>query len=89
MRADAGDSMKPAQNGLEFRCLGHDPRSDSKSGRMLLITAPPGHEKYFDELRDLIAKGGKPDPDALAKISARHAARALRAAMQPLRRRAA
>jgi hypothetical protein len=29
---------------------------------MLLITAPPGHEKYFDELRDLIAKGGKPDP---------------------------
>jgi mannose-6-phosphate isomerase-like protein (cupin superfamily) len=42
--------------------------SGSKSGRMLLITAPPGHEKYFDELRDLIAKGGKPDPDALAKL---------------------
>jgi mannose-6-phosphate isomerase-like protein (cupin superfamily) len=41
-------------------------------GRMLLITAPPGHEKYFDELRDLIAKGGKPDPDALAKLRAKH-----------------
>lgn len=23
----------------------------------------PGHEKYFDELRDLVDKGGKPDPD--------------------------
>jgi mannose-6-phosphate isomerase-like protein (cupin superfamily) len=34
--------------------------SGSAPGRMLLITAPPGHEKYFDELRDLIARGGKP-----------------------------
>ena|GEM_PF-5693082 len=39
--------------------------------RMLLITAPPGHEKYFDELRDLIAKG-KPDPEALAKLRAKY-----------------
>jgi hypothetical protein len=38
---------------------------------MLLITAPPGHEKYFDELRDLIAKG-KPDPEALAKLRAKY-----------------
>ncbi|MBV8139178.1 MAG: cupin domain-containing protein [Deltaproteobacteria bacterium] len=46
--------------------------SGSKSGRMLLITAPAGHEKYFDELRDLIAKGGKPDSDALAKLRAKY-----------------
>jgi mannose-6-phosphate isomerase-like protein (cupin superfamily) len=46
--------------------------SGSSPGRMLLITAPPGHEKYFDELRDLIAKGGKPDPDALAKLRAKY-----------------
>jgi mannose-6-phosphate isomerase-like protein (cupin superfamily) len=46
--------------------------SGSASGRMLLITAPPGHEKYFDELRDLIAKGGKPDPEALAKLRAKY-----------------
>jgi hypothetical protein len=39
---------------------------------MLLITAPPGHEKYFDELRDLIANGGKPDPDALANLRAKY-----------------
>ena len=46
--------------------------SGSKPGRMLLMTAPPGHEKYFDELRDLISKGGKPDPDALAKLRAKY-----------------
>jgi mannose-6-phosphate isomerase-like protein (cupin superfamily) len=46
--------------------------SGSSPARMLLITAPPGHEKYFDELRDLIAKGGKPDPDALAKLRAKY-----------------
>jgi predicted metal-dependent enzyme (double-stranded beta helix superfamily) len=38
----------------------------------ILITAPPGHEKYFDELRDLIAKGGKPDPEAFAKLRAKY-----------------
>jgi quercetin dioxygenase-like cupin family protein len=42
--------------------------SSSKPGRMLLVTAPPGHEIYFDELRDLVARGGKPDPDALARL---------------------
>ena len=46
--------------------------SGSSPGRMLLITAPPGHEKYFDELRDLIAQGGKPDPDALANLRAKY-----------------
>ena len=45
--------------------------SGTAPGRMLLITAPPGHEKYFDELRDLIAKG-KPDPEALAKLRAKY-----------------
>jgi quercetin dioxygenase-like cupin family protein len=42
--------------------------STDKPGRMLLLTAPPGHEKYFDELRDLVAAGGKPDPEKLAKL---------------------
>ena len=31
--------------------------SGSSPARMLLITAPPGHEKYFDELRDLDCQG--------------------------------
>jgi hypothetical protein len=36
--------------------------------RMLLITAPPGHEKYFEELSALRAKGGPPDRDAIAAL---------------------
>jgi quercetin dioxygenase-like cupin family protein len=36
------------------------------------VFVPPGHEKYFDELRDLIAKGGKPDPEAVAKLRAKY-----------------
>jgi hypothetical protein len=39
---------------------------------VLLITSPPGHEKYFDELRGLIAKGGKPAPEVLAKLRAKY-----------------
>jgi hypothetical protein len=31
-----------------------------------------GHEKYFDELRDLVAKGGKPDSEALANLRAKY-----------------
>jgi len=47
--------------------------SGSTPGRMLLIAAPPGHEKYFDELRDLIAEGGgKPDADALARLRTKY-----------------
>lgn len=46
--------------------------SGTAPGHMLLITPPPWHEKYFDELRDLVAKGGKPDPDALAKLRAKY-----------------
>ena len=67
--------------------------SGSAPGRMLLITAPPGHEKYFDELRDLIAEGGRPDPEALAKLrakirhgSARHADTELNASERVRRR---
>jgi hypothetical protein len=46
--------------------------SGSAPARMLLITAPPGHEKYFDKLRDPIAKSGKPDPEALAKLRGKY-----------------
>jgi hypothetical protein len=35
------------------------------------ITAQPGHEKYFDELRDLIAKA-KADAEALASLRAKY-----------------
>jgi hypothetical protein len=45
---------------------------DHSATLQLLITVPPGHEKYFDGLRDLVAKGGKPDPKALANLRAKY-----------------
>jgi hypothetical protein len=35
---------------------------------MLLVTAPPGHERYFEELSALLAQGGPPDPEAIAAL---------------------
>lgn len=45
--------------------------SSAGLARMLLIAAPSGHEGYFNELAAL-AKGGHPDPDALAKLRAKY-----------------
>lgn len=39
--------------------------------RILVIAAPAGHEGYFDELATL-AKGGRPDPEALARLRAKY-----------------
>lgn len=46
--------------------------SGTEPARMLLISAPPGHEKYFDELAELVAQAGRPDPDVLAKLRAKY-----------------
>jgi oxalate decarboxylase/phosphoglucose isomerase-like protein (cupin superfamily) len=40
--------------------------------RMLFLVSPPGHERYLDELGQLIGQGGPPDPAAIAEIRARH-----------------
>jgi quercetin dioxygenase-like cupin family protein len=40
----------------------------SNPARMLLITAPPGHEHYFEELSALLAQAGPPDPEAIAAL---------------------
>ena len=40
--------------------------------RVLLVTSPPGFEKYFDELAELVKSGGRPDPEAIAKLRAKH-----------------
>ena len=42
--------------------------SGSSLAQMLLITAPPGHERYFEEFSELLAKGGPLDPEALAAL---------------------
>ena len=41
------------------------------TARMLLVTAPPGHERYFAGLAEVLARGGAPDPDEIAALRAR------------------
>jgi quercetin dioxygenase-like cupin family protein len=36
--------------------------------RVLLITSPPGFEKYFEELANLVAEGSRPNPEAIASL---------------------
>ncbi|MGH3411438.1 MAG: cupin domain-containing protein [Streptosporangiaceae bacterium] len=40
--------------------------------RMLFLVAPAGHEHYLAEIGDLLAAGGPPDPEAIARTRARH-----------------
>jgi hypothetical protein len=39
---------------------------------MLFHVAPSGHERYIEELADLLAQGGPPDQAAIAALRARH-----------------
>ena len=40
--------------------------------RMLLVTTPPGHERYFADLAAILAREGSPDPDEIANLRARY-----------------
>ncbi|WP_337312124.1 cupin domain-containing protein [Candidatus Aeolococcus gillhamiae] len=40
--------------------------------RMLLVTTPPGHERYFEELAAILAVDGPPDAEAIAALRARY-----------------
>jgi oxalate decarboxylase/phosphoglucose isomerase-like protein (cupin superfamily) len=44
----------------------------STPARMLFQVAPPGHEHYLEELAELLAQPGPPDPAAIAELRARH-----------------
>jgi|SRR5581483_1672333 len=39
--------------------------------RMLLVTTPPGHERYFAELAGILSRPGAPDADEIAALRAR------------------
>ena len=39
--------------------------------RMLLVATPPGHERYFAELADILSREGAPDPDEIAALRTR------------------
>lgn len=40
--------------------------------RMIMTVSPPGHENYFDELAELVARGGPPDANAIAELRGRY-----------------
>jgi mannose-6-phosphate isomerase-like protein (cupin superfamily) len=46
-------------------------RSDSPA-RMLLVSAPSGHERYFEELAVILAREGPPDSAAIGALRARY-----------------
>jgi quercetin dioxygenase-like cupin family protein len=46
-------------------------RSKDLPARMLLVTTPPGHERYFAELTEILSRAGAPDPDEIAALRAR------------------
>src|ERR671933_1861060 len=46
-------------------------RTDAPA-RFLLIMSPPGHDRYFDELAEILATDGPPDTDAIAGLRRRY-----------------
>jgi mannose-6-phosphate isomerase-like protein (cupin superfamily) len=46
-------------------------RSDIPA-RFLLILSPPTHDRYFEELAEILAVGGPPDSDAIADLRRRY-----------------
>jgi mannose-6-phosphate isomerase-like protein (cupin superfamily) len=46
-------------------------RTDAPA-RFLLIMSPPGHDRYFDELAEVLAQDGPPDAAAIADLRRRY-----------------
>jgi mannose-6-phosphate isomerase-like protein (cupin superfamily) len=40
--------------------------------RLLLIMSPPAHDRYFDELAEILTAAGPPDSDAIAALRRRY-----------------
>src|ERR687885_2213480 len=40
--------------------------------KFLLIMSPPGHDRYFDELAEILATDGPPDAEAIAGLRRRY-----------------
>lgn len=46
--------------------------ASDKPARVLMTVSPPGHEHYFEELADIVARGGAADPTKIADLRARY-----------------
>jgi quercetin dioxygenase-like cupin family protein len=43
-----------------------------KPARVLMTVSPPGHEHYFEELAEKVARGGAADPNDIAELRGRY-----------------
>jgi quercetin dioxygenase-like cupin family protein len=67
VRAPAGATVfVPPQVPHAFANRGDAP------ARFLLILSPPTHDRYFDELAEILAVDGAPDSDAIADLRGRY-----------------
>ena len=39
---------------------------------MLFLVSPPGHERYLEEIGELVGRPGPPDPALIAEVRARY-----------------
>ena len=44
--------------------------ASDKIARVLMTVSPPGHERYFEELAETVARGGASDPATIAELRA-------------------
>jgi quercetin dioxygenase-like cupin family protein len=51
-------------------------RSDARA-KLLLTMSPPGHDRYIDELAEILAADGPPDSEAIAALRKRYDTRQL------------
>lgn len=54
-------------------CVPHNiANASDKPARVLMTVSPPGHEHYFEELAEMVSRGGAADPDKIASLRARY-----------------
>lgn len=46
--------------------------ASDKPARVLMTVSPPGHEHYFEELAETVARGDAANPDKIASLRARY-----------------
>ena len=71
-----GDETFTAEAGATVFVPPHVPhafanRSDTNA-TFLLAMSPPGHDRYFDELAEILAGDGAPDPQAISELRERY-----------------
>ncbi len=46
--------------------------TSEKPARVIMTVSPPGHENYFEELAEVVAGGGAPNPTVIAELRRRY-----------------